>query len=215
VIVLAAGASSRMGRPKALLDFGGRSCLEVVLDACRGGSADDVVVVLGPDSPKVKEILRSRPGVRVVVNERPARGQTSSVKAGIAALPTRVTGFFVLPADHPLIEGADLAILMERFGERKDGKTIVIPAFEGRRGHPVLISASHREAILALADETPLRDYIHARESEVEIVPSAHSGVVTGMNTEKEYRAILAEYERSRSGAEGHDDSWSDGRDRR
>lgn len=188
-----------MGRPKPLLDFDGRLCLEVVLDACREGGVTEAIVVLGPGADPLRERIAARAGTLCVVNDRPERGQTSSVKIGLGAVAAGAAGFFILPADHPLIVGADLAILLDRFGARPAGGTILIPAHRGRRGHPVLMAAAHREAILALPDGVPLRDYIRARETEVEIVPAQGAGVVTGINTEDEYRAALAEFRRRRA----------------
>jgi molybdenum cofactor cytidylyltransferase len=199
VIVLAAGASSRMGSPKPLLDFDGVACLQLVLDACRDGGAQETIVVLGADADRVGGNLDPRPDLRLVVNGRPERGQTSSVKAGLEAVSPGSPGFFILPADHPLIEGPDLAILQARSEASPAGTSIWIPAFRGRRGHPVLFAASHREAILALEDRTPLRDYVRGREPAVEIVTAGNSGVVTGINTRAEYEAALAEMRRRRA----------------
>jgi len=188
-----------MGSPKPLLDFDGATCLDLVLDACREGEAEGTIVVLGFDGDRVRRRIGKRPGVTFIVNGRPERGQTSSVKAGVAAVPTESPGFFILPADHPLIEGPVLAILRARSGVAPAGKSIWIPSFQGRRGHPVLLSRTHREAILALEDGTPLRDYIRQREPGVEIVPVENGGVVTGINNRSEYEAALAELRRRRA----------------
>jgi molybdenum cofactor cytidylyltransferase len=190
-----------MGRPKPLLEFDGRSCLEVVLDACLEGGASEAIVVIAPDGTAIGECLAGRTGVRIALNERPERGQTSSVKAGLAALPPESRGFFILPADHPLIDASNVAILVERFEARSAGRTIFVPAYRGRRGHPVLMQGSHRERIAALADDVPLRDYMRAREGEVEVVPVENAGVVTRMNTLDEYRAALDAYRRRRAGS--------------
>jgi len=198
VVVLAAGASARMGRSKPLLDFDGRTAIDLVLDACRDGGAGEAIVVLGSGADRIRDAIAAREGVRIVVNDRPERGQTSSARAGVEAVSAAADGFFILPVDHPLIEGQDLAILTERFGRRRPGASILVPVFEGRRGHPLLLAASHREALGALADDRPLREFVRGLESEVELIPAANAGVVMGMNTEEEYRAALVEYRRRR-----------------
>jgi len=94
------------------------------------------------------------------------------------------------------------AALAAAFARRPAGRSIVIPVHAERRGHPVLFAADHREAILALDEQTPLHDLIRARGDEIEHVPVDHPGVIMGMNTEEEYRALLAEF-RARRGAGG------------
>jgi CTP:molybdopterin cytidylyltransferase MocA len=114
-----------MGRPKALLDFGGRTALDLVLDACAG--LGDPVVVLGahPD-------LRVPRG-RIVVNSDWARGQTSSLKAGLRGS----TGDFLLfPIDYALVTADDVRAVASARGR------IVIPSRDMRRGHPVRGCAS-------------------------------------------------------------------------
>src|SRR5262249_52893434 len=121
----------------------------------------------------------------------PERGQTSSLRTGVAAVEPDASGFFVLPADHPLLESLDVSLLIESFEDLKEGRTILIPTWHGKRGHPVLVAASHRESIAALPDGETLRDYLRSREIEIEVVTASGPGVVTGVNTEEEYRAAL------------------------
>jgi molybdenum cofactor cytidylyltransferase len=198
VVILAAGASRRMGTPKPLLDFGERTCLGAVLETCRF-AASPAIVVLGAAAERVNPVVSGRPGISVVVNADHERGQTSSVKAGLRALPRETEAFFVLPVDHPLVEAKDLAALAKAFDQRAKGMSIVLPVHEGRRGHPVLFEREHRRAILSLRDDTPLHDHVHTWSEEVVEVETANAGVVTGMNTEDEYRAVLAEYRRRRA----------------
>jgi CTP:molybdopterin cytidylyltransferase MocA len=76
----------------------------------------------------------------------------------------------------------------------------VIPTFQGRRGHPVLMSEAHRIALLALGDEAPLHDYIRARSGACAHVAVDNPGVIAGMNTDVEYRSALAEIRKRRAG---------------
>jgi len=195
-VVLAAGASSRMGTPKPLLDFDGRTCLDLVVTACLDGGAGEAVVVVGFGATAVRAAIEGRERVRVVLNPHPERGQTSSLKAGLSAVPAGAAGFFVLPADHPLLRGRDVAILRERFQVRAPGKSIIIPSFGGRRGHPVLMAIAHREPLLGTEDDAPIRGYVRARDPEIDVVGAESAGVVTGINSPDEYVEALAEYRR-------------------
>ncbi len=191
VVVLAAGSSRRMGRPKALLDFGGRTCMDLVMDACRGAGQGPIVVVLGSGSGAILARLGRSPEIQVVVNPEPSRGQTSSVKAGLRALGGAEKGIFLMPVDHPLIEAGDFEALAKGFSRRPRGKTMRIPAHGGRRGHPLLLAGEHRMPLLGMDDVVPLHAFVRARAREVDIVERPGPGVITGINTEADYRRAL------------------------
>src|SRR6185295_10879356 len=101
-IVLAAGSSSRMGRPKALLPIEGRPAVEVVCATLRAGGADDVVVVVGRHAAEIRAGARLD-GVRVVENARWAEGRTTSVQAGLAALARDAEWTLLALVDMPLV----------------------------------------------------------------------------------------------------------------
>jgi CTP:molybdopterin cytidylyltransferase MocA len=185
-----------MGRPKPLLDFDGRTCLDLVLDALREAGCAPLVAVLGAEADRVRAGCRLGPDVTIVVNPAPERGQTSSVKAGLAAVPRDAAAIFVHPADHPLLEAETVRAIASRFREAAPGWTLAVPVHGGRRGHPLLMAAAHGAGVLKLPDGAPLHDYVRAREAELLLVPVEGAGAVTGMNTEEEYQAALAAYRR-------------------
>jgi CTP:molybdopterin cytidylyltransferase MocA len=185
-----------MGRPKPLLDFDGKTCLDLVVTAGRKAGCTPIVLVLGADAERIRAGCREVEGTIVVINDRPERGQTSSVKAGLAALPAEIGPFFVLPADHPLVEAGTFQALDRALGGSDPDRSIAIPTHEGRRGHPVLFGAGHRPGVLALDDADPLRGYIRAREADVALVAAADPGIIMGMNTDEEYRVALSAYRR-------------------
>lgn len=195
-VVLAAGASRRMGRPKALLPLEGMPCVERVLEAFRMAGQGPLILVLGADATAVRSAVAPAPGLIEVVNERWERGQTGSLKAGLRAVPPGAPGVYVMPVDHPLLGAADVRALAERFASAPEGKSLFVPTWHGRRGHPLLLGAEHVGAVLELEDGEPLRDYLNARSDQVEHVPASGPGVLRGMNTEEDYRAVLEELER-------------------
>lgn len=194
-VVLAAGASRRMGRPKALLPVKGRTCLERVLSAFREAGQGPVILVLGACAGAVRAAVPPGSGVIEVVNRDWERGQTGSLKAGLQALPQGAPAVFVMPVDHPLLAPGDVRILARRFAGAPAGRSLFVPTWQGRRGHPLLLDAGHVPALLELGDGDPLRDYVRAREDRVELVPARGPGVLRGMNTEEEYRALLEDLE--------------------
>src|SRR5438067_8801497 len=100
-IVLAAGASSRMGRPKALLDFDGRTALALALEAMAGLAPP--IIVLGPNRPEI-EARVNLSGARVAINPDVSRGQSASLRAALAMLPLEGEAFVFMPVDYPLVQ---------------------------------------------------------------------------------------------------------------
>src|SRR5881394_2425348 len=161
-IVLCAGASSRMGQPKELLDFHGRTSLELVLEACReGGLGTPLVVTRAERAEALEARLASRqPRPTVVINARPELGQTSSLRAGLLALPLAATAFLIYPVDFPLVTGADVRRLSARF--EAGGARVVVPSFDRRRGHPVVADVAVAAELLALGDGESAREVMNA-----------------------------------------------------
>jgi CTP:molybdopterin cytidylyltransferase MocA len=189
-VVLAAGASSRMGRPKALLDFDGTPCVARVLAACREGGAGEIVVVTAPGGAAVRALCS---GTIEAINEHPERGMLSSLQAGLRVLP-EVAGFLIFPVDYPVVPAREVRRLIDAFRGRTAGQ-IFMPSFDHRRGHPVLVEASLAGEFLALPPESSARAVIAAHEREIVYVQADDDRVLMDMDTPEDYQRCL---ERSR-----------------
>lgn len=132
-VILAAGRSSRMGHFKLLADVGGEPMVRKVVRAAVEAQSRPVIVVTGNEADAVRQSL-SGLDVTIVHNPDFALGLSTSLKAGIAALPAAVAGALVLLGDMPLLEAAHLERLLGAF---EPGR-IVVPVRSGRRGNPVL-----------------------------------------------------------------------------
>ncbi|MCU1277947.1 MAG: hypothetical protein JWM53_1493, partial [bacterium] len=143
-VVLAAGASTRMGEPKALLRTpDGRRYVEAIADSARAGGCDRVVVVLGP--PHGESIRTALPpAVATAWNAAPERGMLSSVQAGLAALSAEVDVALVWPVDIPFVDAATVRALVVHSG------TIVVPVHNDRGGHPLRLSRAHFAEVMTL-----------------------------------------------------------------
>jgi molybdenum cofactor cytidylyltransferase len=144
-IVLAAGSSSRLGRPKQLLDLGGRPVLVHVVQAAQSAPLDEVVVVLGHRAEEVRAALQlglplppGGPDLRFVLNADHADGQSTSLKAGLQALEGRTEAAVVLLGDQPGIRPDTIRSVVEAW--RADGGTVVQASYGRRPGHPTLLS---------------------------------------------------------------------------
>jgi molybdenum cofactor cytidylyltransferase len=139
-IVLAAGRSSRMGpRNKLLEDLGGKPVVRHTVEAALASRARPVIVVTGHMSERVAEALAGL-DVRLVHNPDFAEGMAGSLKAGATALPGNLDGAIVALGDMPEVGPAHLDRMISAF-EPKEGRSIIVPVHEGRRGNPVLWSA--------------------------------------------------------------------------
>jgi len=191
-ILLAAGASTRMGRTKALLDFDGKTCLEIALEAVRGLGA--AVVVLGPAREEIRRRVKLD-AVRVAVNDDVAGGQTESLKAGLRLLPPDASAFLFYPVDYPLVSGAEIGTLVTAFlGNRDPEKGIFIPSHGMRRGHPVVCRRGIASELLALPAGASAREVLHAAPSRIAYVTFPEAYILMDMDTLEDYAGRLEAY---------------------
>jgi molybdenum cofactor cytidylyltransferase len=183
-IILAAGQSSRMGTDKALLPYGGSSFLEHLVNLLRPRVAP-VVVVLGHNAEEIRAAL-SVP-CEVVINTNYLAGQLSSLQAGIRALPADSPAALVALVDHPAIAAATVDALLERF--ESAAPAVLIPRYQGRRGHPVLFSRAVLEELLALPPSATAKQVVNAREAAYLEVDDP--GVLRDVDTPADYSALV------------------------
>jgi molybdenum cofactor cytidylyltransferase len=155
-VVLAAGASSRFGEDNKLAsDLGGRSLLARVVDAALASRLSSVTVVVSPASQFLLEEFAGA-GITVVVNDNIAAGMSRSLALGIQSLPDTVDGAIILLADMPFVSAGIIDALVAGFSGDQSGD-IVVPVSGGRRGNPVLWSASYFEEIKGLSGDRGAR----------------------------------------------------------
>ncbi len=188
-VILAAGASSRMGSPKPLCDFDGRTAIELVLDACRGLGTP--VVVLGGAREEIQQrVDLSR--VTVAINEDPETGQTASLKAGLSHLSPASEAFLLFPVDFPLVTIEDVGEIEAAMRKEKDAqKTIFIPSYSLQRGHPVLCRAGVAVEFLDLPDSAPARTVINQKPQRIRYVDFEKPNILMDMDTPEDYEAFV------------------------
>jgi molybdenum cofactor cytidylyltransferase len=185
LLVLAAGRSTRMGAPKALVRFAGRPLVEHVLVPPLFRGFGDVVVVLGPDAEAVYPIV-ARLGFRHLVNPDPDRGRTGSVQAGLRALRATVRAVFVQPVDCPIIRPQTYLALAAALGSAD----VVVPVYRGKRGHPPLLSVKIVPHILAAGPDEPLRDLLQARDVDGRLVEVDDPGVLLNIDRPEDLQQL-------------------------
>jgi len=187
-IILAAGASSRMGEDKALLPWGDKSFLEHLLAALKNAGVSPVRVVLGGNAQAVQQQIRFVPG-EVVVNRHWQKGMLSSFVAALDALPRNAEAAVLCLVDHPGISSRLLRTLIQRF--RETGSPIAMPTYQGRRGHPTLFAASLFDEIRHAPLDVGARHVVYQHEDQILEVPTDEEAVLLNTNDRAAYEKIL------------------------
>ena len=168
-IVLAAGASTRMGRQKLTLPMrDGRPLVRLAVEQVLGAGLDDVVVVTGRDAEAVALALAPLP-VRTVVNPRYAEGQSTSLRAGLDALRPGTDATVVALGDQPLPDPDIIRRLVAAF--RATGHPIVVPVYRDSRGNPVLFANVLFGELRAVTGDRGGREVIARDPTRVAEVP--------------------------------------------
>jgi CTP:molybdopterin cytidylyltransferase MocA len=178
-VILSGGASQRMGSPKALVPYQGRSFLEHLLHISKHEKIGVRRVVLGADAQAIAAAVSLRPD-EVVVNKDWEKGQLNSIQAAVRSLPGGTDGILLCLIDHPLVSRELISELIERF--YSSGKAIVLPVYKGRRGHPVIFAARFYEELLAAPPETGARAVAWAHSDEVSEMDTIEKGCVLNLN---------------------------------
>jgi molybdenum cofactor cytidylyltransferase len=178
-VILSGGASRRMGSPKALLPFRGKTFLEHLLGVTQHPKIAARRVVLGADDEAIAKAVPLKTE-EVVINPDWELGQLSSIHAALRSLPAGTDGMLLSLIDHPLISAALVGELIEEFyGSRAP---IVLPVFRGRRGHPVIFAARLYGELLAAPLEVGARAVVWAHRAEVREYETAEEGCVLNLN---------------------------------
>ena len=170
-----------MGRAKALLEFQGETFLgrlqRIFLAHC-----EPVVVVLGHDAALVEPLLHPR--VKHAINPDPERGMLSSLQAGLTILDASARILF-LPLDYPAVHAATFAALCA-----SPPAPVTMPRYQGRRGHPVLISDGVARELLELPVTAAARDVIRRHNHEVLYVDVNDPAILVDVDTPEDYQML-------------------------
>jgi molybdenum cofactor cytidylyltransferase len=172
-VVPAAGRSSRFGSLKLLADVGGEPLINRTLSSVIDTGADPVVVVVSATGVLDAVPLIGHANVRTVVNRDPSRGMFSSIQCGLSVAQADV--LVVLPADMPFVRAATVALVVRTSVET--GR-VAVPAFSGRRGHPIGIPGNLRAGLLMMPPDRSLKDALAALGEELLLVDVDDQGVI-------------------------------------
>lgn len=183
-IILAAGESRRMGRPKAFLPFRGGTFLSEIA-AVLGQRCSTVIAVFGHEAARLIEVARPI-GVHAVENPQYPLGMLTSLQAGLRAITSDCDTVLFTLVDHPAISVSTLDLLL-----RSDAP-IAIPRYNGKRGHPVLIRGAICEEFLHEPPQSKVRDVVDRHAGEIDYIETSDPGISDDIDDPALYRQLLA-----------------------
>jgi len=187
-LILAAGESRRMGSDKALLPYRGHTFLETIILNLREAGIDRIVVVLGHHAEEIRRVV-DLAGVRVIVNNDYQQGQTSSLQAGLSALPDLSPEAVILClVDHPAVSVEVIRKLCGQFELARP--RVIIPTYRGQRGHPVLLSRALFPDLLALRTDAGANAVIRKCHDATHFVEVEDRGILLDVDDQDTYERL-------------------------
>jgi molybdenum cofactor cytidylyltransferase len=187
-LILAAGESSRMGTPKATLPYRGRTFLEWIVQTLREGGLERIVVVLGHQAEDIRRQIKIE-AAQVVINPDYRSGQTSSLQVGLRTLiAEELEGTLLCLVDHPAVAAETVKRIVATF--RQCGAPLVIPTYQGRRGHPVLIGRQVFGELLGLACDAGADSVVRRYRPATQYVEVEDEGIVMDVDDPESYRRL-------------------------
>jgi molybdenum cofactor cytidylyltransferase len=179
-ILLAAGQSKRMGKPKLLMPFGRSTIIEQAVDNLLGSAADEVIVVLGDRGEAVRRLIAERP-VKLAFNPDYVQGMSTSIVAGLNLVDHRTSAVMLALGDQPLIDSQTINRLIAGFLSHDKG--IAVPTYRGDRGHPVIFNMTYKEPLLALKGDVGARQIIKENPGDILEVAVDCAGIQIDIDT--------------------------------
>jgi molybdenum cofactor cytidylyltransferase len=192
-IILAAGCSARLGRPKQLLPVAGRPLLGHTLTHAAASSLDEVILVLGHDAATIAAAVGDF-GQRTIVNPDYLAGQSTSLRAGVAALGPDAEAVLFLLGDQPAVTPQIIDTMLDAY--RAEPGPILVPVFGAERGHPVLFDRAHFPELGQVTGDEGARAIIRAHAGDVRLVPVPGISPPQDVDTEDDYQRLLAAWPR-------------------
>jgi molybdenum cofactor cytidylyltransferase len=193
-IVLAAGESRRMGRTKQLLPLGGKILLQDAMDSLQQSAVDEVILVLGHDAERIRREVNA-PGAKIVINPDYAAGMMTSIQHGMAAVDETMEAFFIVLGDLPGISPGVYNELIAEFKRAHPAKSIIVPMYQGRRGHPVLFSMKYREESQRLRGDLGLREILLNHPEDILPIEVKTDAILADIDTPEQYEKYLSQRE--------------------
>ena len=182
-----------MGRPKLSLPLGERTVIQWMIQTLHEAGVSKILVVVGPHVPELVPLIESEGAhVLALTDETPdMRGTVEHGLTWVAAnwQPTNDDALFLVPADHPVLDAAVIRLLIDEYGEESP-RSIVVPSYQGRRGHPALIGWRHVPGLRALPRDCGFNVYLSRHRDETREVSCSSETILMDLDTPEDYERL-------------------------
>jgi molybdenum cofactor cytidylyltransferase len=189
-ILLAAGESRRMGDFKQLLPFQGKSFVECCVDNLMAAGLDEVIVVTGHRHAEIEQALVSRP-IRLAFNADYRAGMSSSIRRGVQALNEKTSAILIALADQPQIHSSLISKIIA--AHQAEHPLILVPVYDNRRGHPIILDARLRDEILAIDPTQGLRQLVQAHTDQTLYLQMTSDSILLDFDYPQDYQRFLGQ----------------------
>ena len=185
-LLLAAGESTRMGRPKPLLEWAGRTLIEYQIEELLAAGVGRVIAVLGHCAEEVRPYA-DRAGAEIVINGDYRNGRAGSIRTGATAVGSGATAIVILNVDQPRERDITRAVLE---AHQKSGKLMTVPAYQGRHGHPAIFSGELLPELRKVDEASEgLRAINRRHAAERGEIATDNAAVLLDLNLPSDYEA--------------------------
>lgn len=187
-LIMAAGLSTRMGRPKMLLPWSWSTVIETVVNAYISAGIEEIVVVTGGTRHELEELLSILP-VRLVFNPLFDNGEMlDSLKTGLRSFSPEIEAALIAPGDHPLIGVDEITKVLGVFSAASS--PLIVPSYNMRRGHPWLVRRELWQELLEMKPPLTLRSFLHTHSKAISYVNIDNPSILMDMDTPEDYERM-------------------------
>ncbi|WP_293743493.1 nucleotidyltransferase family protein [uncultured Pedobacter sp.] len=190
IIILAAGSSSRLGKPKQLLDYNGKTLLQTVINEALATDCKPVIVVLGAYAQKIADQHRHN-GIKIIINQSWEEGMGASIVAGLSTIVknnSEIESIIIAVADQAFIKKRNFNNLIEK--QKETGKKIIASSYNETIGTPVLFKKDYFEALLLLKGAEGAKNILKQYSEDLETVVFERGGI--DIDTETDYNHLIS-----------------------
>jgi molybdenum cofactor cytidylyltransferase len=189
-VILAAGDSSRMGYPKALLPLGDEIFLNAVLRKIEKLGLPVPVVVLGRDAARIQPMIEEH-RTRILLNQAPDRGQLSSIQLALADVDPHFIGCLIWPVDQPGVPESIVGDLVELF--LSSGAMMALPRCGDKKGHPAIFHRSLFKELMAIPPSEGAKNLVLKYQTQTAVLQTAEPSTIQDIDTPEDYRRFTGE----------------------
>lgn len=185
-ILLAAGKSERMnGENKLLKEINGIPLISHSIRNILDSSIDELIIVLGFQKEKIRNIIRKNNKIKIVINEKYENGMSSSIITGLNNLSKNTEAFFICLSDMPFVNKN----IYNKLILNKNKKEIIVPTYKKRQGNPVLFPIDMKNKIMTIKGDLGAKKILLLNKDKILNIDTDHSGIIQNFNTANDFNS--------------------------